>query len=186
MENQVWEKTPFVRLLVGALIGIGTSIAPLVLLMLGLIQFNIMRLVGPENVTAVFGTVAGIAGLAVVILGPLGGVIADKTTVKMGRRRFWMVAGSIGGAVSMMILTYAPSIPILILGYILVQFFYGMVTLSCYAVVPEQVDPEKFGRISGAFGAAAPLCIMGGSIVMGIFAAVPVQGKLTAIAISFC
>lgn len=183
MENHKWEKTPFVRLLVGALIGIGTSIAPLVLLMFGLIQFNIIRLVGPENVTAVFGTVAGIAGLAVVILGPLGGVIADKTTVKMGRRRFWMVAGSIGGAASMMTLAYAPSISILILGYILVQFFYGMVTLSCYAVVPEQVEPEKFGRISGAFGAAAPLFIMGGSIIMGIFAAVPVQGKLTAIAI---
>lgn len=183
MENQVWEKTPFVRLLVGALIGLGTSVAPLVLLMFGLIQFNIIRLVGPENVTVVYGTVAGVGGLATVVLGPLGGVIADKTTVKIGRRRFWMIAGSIGGAVSMIILAYAPSIPVLIVANCLVSFFYGMVTLSCYAVVPEQVEPEKFGRISGAFGAAAPLFIMGGSIIMGIFAAVPVQEKLFAIAI---
>lgn len=30
-------------------------------------------------------------------MGPLGGVIADKTRIKFGRRRFWMIAGSIGG-----------------------------------------------------------------------------------------
>lgn len=183
MENKVWEKTPFGRLLVGALLGIGTSVAPLVLLGFGLIQFNIIRLVGPENVTAVYGTVAGIGGLAIVFLGPLGGVIADKTTVKMGRRRFWMVAGSIGGAASMLTLTYAPSIPVLVLGFCLVQFFYGMVSLSCYATVPEQVDPEKFGRVSGAFGAAAPVFVMIGMIIMGVFANVPVQQKLFAIAI---
>jgi len=183
MENKVWEKTPFGRLLLGSLLGLGTSIAPLVLLGFGLIQFNIIRLVGPENVTSVYGMVAGIGGLSIVFLGPLGGIIADKTTVKMGRRRFWMVAGSIGGALSMLTLTYASSISVLILGYCLVQFFYGMVSLSCYAIVPEQVDPQKFGRVSGAFGAAAPMFVMSGSIIIGIFASVPVQEKLFAITI---
>ena len=183
MENKVWEKTPFGRLLLGSLLGLGTSIAPLVLLGFGLIQFNIIRLVGPENVTSVYGMVAGIGGLSIVFLGPLGGIIADKTTVKMGRRRFWMVAGSIGGALSMLTLTYASSISVLILGYCLVQFFYGMVSLSCYAIVPEQVDPQKFGRVSGAFGAAAPMFVMSGSIIIGIFASVPVQERLFAITI---
>jgi len=83
----------------------------------------------------------------------------------------------------MFTLAYAPSIPILIAANCLVSFFYGMVTLSCYAVVPEQVDPEKFGRVSGIFGAAAPLFVMGGSIIMGLFADVPVQQKIYGIAI---
>lgn len=183
MENHVYQKTPFGRLLTAAILGLGTSIAPLVLLGFGLIQFNIIRLVGPENVTSVYGTVAGIGGLAIVFMGPLGGVIADKTKVKFGRRRFWMVAGSIGGAASMITLAYAPSIPVLILGFCLVQFFYGMVSLSCYAIVPEQVDPERFGRVSGLFGAAAPMFVMTGSVVLGIFASVPVQQKLLAITI---
>lgn len=52
MDNQVFQKTPFARLLIGAILGLGTSIAPLVLLSFGLIQFSIIRLVGPENVTA--------------------------------------------------------------------------------------------------------------------------------------
>jgi len=183
MENQVFQKTPFARLLIGAVLGLGTSIAPLVLLSFGLATFNIIRVVGPENATAVYGMVGGVAGIATVILSPLGGVIADKTKVKMGRRRFWMVAGSIGGALSMLILTYAPSVPLIILGTCLVNFFYGMVSLACYAVVPEQVDPEKFGRVSGLFGAAAPAFVMAGSAILGVFAAVPVQQKLVAITI---
>lgn len=183
MGNQEFQKTPFARLLIGAVIGLGTSVAPLVLLSFGLATFNIIRLVGVENATAVYGTVGGIAGLCVVILSPLGGLIADKTTVKMGRRRFWMVAGSIGGALSMLMFTYAPSIPILVVGFCLAQFFYGMVSLSCYAVVPEQVEPERFGRVSGLFGAAAPIFVIVGQVLLGVFAEVPVQQKLVAITI---
>ncbi|OOM74073.1 enterobactin exporter EntS [Clostridium puniceum] len=181
MENQGFQKTPFARLLIGAVLGLGTSIAPLVLLGFGLATFNIIRIVGVENATAVYGMVGGITGIFLVISSPLGGAIADKTKFKMGRRRFWMVAGSIGGALSMLTFTYATSIPVLIIGYCLANFFYGMVTLSCYAVVPEQVDPEKFGRVSGLFGAAASVCVMIGQALLGVYADVPVQQKLLAI-----
>jgi MFS family permease len=183
MSNQEFQKTPFARLLIGAVLGLGTSIAPLVLLGFGLATFNIIRIVGVENATAVYGMVGGITGIFLVISSPLGGSIADKTKVKMGRRRFWMVLGSIGGALSMLTFTYANSIPVLIIGYCLANFFYGMVTLSCYAVVPEQVDPERFGRVSGLFGAAAPVCVMIGQAMLGVYADVPVQQKLVAITI---
>jgi MFS family permease len=183
MEKQEFQKTPFARLLIGAVLGLGTSIAPLVLLGFGLATFNIIRIVGVENATAVYGMVGGITGIFLVITSPLGGAIADKTKFKMGRRRFWMVAGSIGGALSMLTFTYANTVPVLIIGYCLANFFYGMVSLSCYAVVPEQVDPKRFGRVSGLFGAAAPMCVMIGQAILGVFADVPVQQKLLAILI---
>lgn len=72
MESVTWNKTPLFRLVFAAILGVGTAVAPLVLLGFGLIQFNIIRLVGEENVTAVYGMVAGIGGLAIVFLGPLG------------------------------------------------------------------------------------------------------------------
>lgn len=37
MENQVWNKTPLVRLVIAAVLGIGTAVAPIVLLGFGLI-----------------------------------------------------------------------------------------------------------------------------------------------------
>lgn len=45
MSNQEFQKTPFGRLLIGAVLGLGTSIAPLVLLGFGLATFNIYNLI---------------------------------------------------------------------------------------------------------------------------------------------
>ncbi|TWE09161.1 MFS transporter [Neobacillus bataviensis] len=183
MENSMLKKTPFVRLVIAAMLGVGTSIAPLVLLSFGLSTFIVIRIVGQEHATAAFATATGISGIAVVIFGLFSGVIADKTRLKMGRRRFWMIAGSIGGALSMLALTYASSIPVFIIAICLVNFFYGMVSLSCYAIVPEQVEPEKFGRVSGLIGAAAPAFVMTGQMVMGAFAKSTLEEKMITIII---
>lgn len=172
------KKTPFGRLLVAAMLGVGTSIAPLVLLGFGLSTFIVIKIVGQEHATAAFATASGISGIAVVIFGLFSGVIADKTRLKMGRRRFWMIAGSIGGALSMLALTYASSIPVFIIALCLTNFFYGMVSLSCYAIVPEQVEPEKFGRVSGLIGAAAPAFVMTGQMIMGAFAKSTLEEKM--------
>lgn len=183
MKNSMMKKTPFARLIVAAMLGVGTSIAPLVLLGFGLSTFIVIGIVGQENATAAFATASGISGIAVVIFGLFSGVIADKTRIKMGRRRFWMIAGSIGGALSMLALTFASSIPVFIIALCLVNFFYGMVALSCYAIVPEQVEPEKFGRVSGLIGAAAPAFVMSGQMIMGAFAKSTLEEKMITIII---
>ncbi|WP_160720534.1 MFS transporter [Bacillus sp. USDA818B3_A] len=183
MEKTMMNKTPFVRLIVAAMLGVGTSIAPLVLLGFGLSTFIVIRIVGQEHATAAFATATGISGIAVVIFGLFSGVIADKTKLKMGRRRFWMIAGSVGGALSMLALTFASSIPVFVITLCLTNFFYGMVSLSCYAVVPEQVEPEKFGRVSGLIGASAPAFVMTGQMIMGAFAKSTLEEKMITIII---
>lgn len=178
METTAWKKTPFVRLVIAAILGVGTSIAPLVLLGFGLTQFIIIGIVGPQHATAVYGMASGITGIAVVVFGIFGGVIADKTRIKIGRRKFWMIAGTIGGALSMLGLTYAKSIPMLVITLCLANFFYGMVSLSWYAIVPEQVEKEKFGRISGLIGASGPAFVMIGQMLEGVFAKSTLQEKM--------
>jgi len=175
--------TPFHRLVVAAMLGVGTSIAPLVLLMFGIIQFNIIRLVGESAVTETFGMCAGIASFAIVVLSPLGGYIADRTYVSMGRRRFWIVAGSVCSFGCMYAFANAESIPYLTVSWIAAQFFYGMVSTSCFSIVPEQVEQERFGRVSGLLGAAPPIFVMLGSlVVMGYFSEISVQSKIIMIA----
>lgn len=184
MDKIVWNKTPFLRLMAALLLGVGTSIAPLVLLMFGLIQFKIMSVVGPVATTGAFGMAAGIASIAIVVLSPLGGMIADKTHIRFGRRRFWMVIGSLGGCLAMICLAYASTMPVLIASWCIAQFFYGMVSLSCYAMIPEQIEEAKFGRASGLVSAAAPIFVMTGSIIMGIYAATPVEQKIFVVSIT--
>lgn len=182
MENHVFQKTPFPRLLIAALMGLGGALAALVLTG-NLLAFIIVNLVGNDNYVAVNATISGFVGIFMLVTGPLGGVIADKTNVKFGRRRFWIIAGSIGGAISMLAIAYATAVPVIILGVCFANFFYGMVTTSCFAIVPEQIAPEKFGRVSGLFGAAGPIFAMTGMLIMGVFASVPTQQKFIAITI---
>ncbi len=177
------KRTPFLRLVIAAMLGVGTSIAPLVLLMFGIIQFNIIRLVGESQVTQTFGICAGIASFAIVILSPFGGWIADRTYVSMGRRRFWIFIGSLCGCFCMYLFANSESLAMLTVSWIAAQFFYGMVSTSCFSIVPEQIDQERFGRVSGMIGAAPPIFVMLGSmVVMGYFSEVPVHDKILMIA----
>ncbi len=182
MENKQEQKTPLVMLVILASFILFTTLPSIVLVNAGLIQFKIVELVGPQNVTAMYSLAAGISGVAVVIMNPFGGFLADRTKAKFGRRRTWIVLGTVLGGLSMLLIAHAPSLPVLIIAYILMQFFYGMVFLSCYAMVPEQIEPEKFGKVSGIFGAVGPLGIMVGFMLEGPFANVPVEQKIIVIA----
>lgn len=178
MDTIKWNKTPFYRLMAAMVLGAGTAIAPLLLLVFGLIQFKIMSVVGADATTTYFGIGSGIASLAIVVLTPLGGMIADKTHVKMGRRRFWIVLGSVGAFISMVAMAYAQTMPMIIGSWCTAQFFYGMVSLSCFAMIPEQVEEARFGRASGIMSSAAPIFVMSGSIIIGIYATTPVELKI--------
>lgn len=179
------KRTPYIRLVIAAMLGIGASVAPLVLLMFGIIQFNIIRLVGQDSVTQVFGIAAGVASLAIVFLSPISGFIADHTYVKMGRRRFWILCGSVIACFFMFLFSKASNMIELTVFWILAQLFYGLVSTCCYSVVPEQVDSDKFGRVSGLIGASAPVFVMlGSAVVMGTFADSPISDKVMMIAIT--
>lgn len=183
MDKINWQKTPFWRLMVALLPGVGLAIAAQVLLLFGLIQFKLMGIVGADAVTAVFGTAAGISCLVIAVITPLTGVLADHTHARIGRRRFWVVAGSIGGFASMMVLARAESLAVLVTAWCVAQIFYGLVALSFYAMIPEQVGEDRFGRASGIMSAAGPVFVMLGTVLMGVFADTPVEQKITVVAI---
>jgi len=84
----------------------------------------------------------------------------------------------------MLALAFANSMPVLVASWCIAQFFYGMVSTSCYAMVPEQVEQERFGRASGLISMAAPIFVMSGSIIAGIYADTPVEMKIFVVAIS--
>lgn len=174
----------FRRLSVTAMLGVGSSIAPMVLIVFGLVQYKIIHIAGYGQVTTLYGITAGIASLALVLLNPLGGHIGDRTRLAFGRRRFWILTGSLLGFASMLLFSASTSMLTLTLSWIGLQFFYSMVATACYSLIPEHAEERFFGRISGMVGAATPAFVMVGSIVvMGKLSAIPVQHKIMLIAV---
>jgi len=172
-----WKRTPFWRLLLAVFLGTGGVLAPMVLLGMSLMTFKLIEIVGPGAVTGVYGMAAGIQSFSIIFLGILGGVIADKTRVNFGRRRIWILLGSILGGISLLVLAMATTVWMAITAWVVMQFFYGIVQLSCMALIPEQAEKKRFGTFSGVMGIAGPLTVMAGMILLGVFAQTTLMEK---------
>ncbi len=103
----------------------------------------------PESGTAAWGNAIGIAGLAVALLGPVVGAIADQG----GRRKPWLAvftALAVGGTA---LLWYTLPDPDYVLWALVLvaltnmAFEFGMVFYN--AMLPDMVGPDRVGRVSG-------------------------------------
>lgn len=170
------------RLLVSLLFGLSASMAPSIFIMYGIGQFNVLRLVGADNVISAFGISAGIVSASSIFLGPIGGYISDIKVISMFHRRFWILIGSVFGASSLVWFAYSSNIYQLVLSWICVSFFYGIVSTSYFALVPEKFNSAMRGKISGIIASVLPLLLMiFGMGVMGGLAAFSLSNKLISI-----
>ena len=69
----------------------------------------------------VFGTVTGLGAAVSVVANPVFGAISDRTVSRFGRRVPWIVVGGLTGAVALLVLAVADSVPVMALGWCLAQ-----------------------------------------------------------------
>ena len=77
--------------------------------------------VSPDHKEAVLSLVTGVGALVSTVLNPLWGAFSDRTTLRSGRRRPWVLGGAGGGAVAMLLLSGADSVWQLVLAWALAQ-----------------------------------------------------------------
>ncbi len=105
--------------------------------------------VSPEAGTAAWGYAVGIAGLAVALLGPVLGAVADQA----GRRKPWLGVFTAGGALTTALLWFTLPDPghamwaLVFVALSSIAFEFGMVFYN--AMLPDLVGPERVGRVSG-------------------------------------
>jgi MFS family permease len=118
----------------------------------------------PQTTNTSFAVVAAIGALAGLLAAPLTGALADRTTSRWGRRRPWIFIGTLVGVSGLLIMAWATSIPVLILGEILEQIGVDAVLSNVTALIPDQI-PERDRANTSALNGMAP--IVGG--VVGLF-----------------
>ena len=167
-------KTPFKRLLAGILIGQGGQFLALMTPLMLILVFKIME-IDPEHYTVSFGMITGVGALFALFANPIGGAISDRTGLKFGRRRTWILLGSVLGSLSLLGIAFSTKLWMVAVFWCCAQMLFNFGFASVTALIPDQVDEVRRGTISGIVGLVVPFTVVIGMVIMTI------MGKATLI-----
>lgn len=110
---------------------------------------------------AIFGSItASIANL-------LAGAISDRTTSRFGRRRPWMVVGTLATVASYFLIMSAQTAFQLMAGMVCFQLAFNMLFSALIAVLPDRVPDDQKGRVAAFLSLGHPIGAMAGAVLVG-------------------
>jgi len=118
-----------------------------------------------DNVVA-FGVISGIAGLCALIAYPLTGALSDRTTSRFGRRRPWILAGTLLFAASLLVLGIQESIVGIGVFWALALTGYCVLTAALTATISDQVPVRQRGFVSGWMSAPQAVGVILGLVLV--------------------
>ncbi len=120
---------------------------------------------GAEFKANTLGLILGLGAFVSMIAAPLFGALSDRVSSRWGRRRPWLVIGTLANAVGLIVLAYLPTTPSAIVPYIVVfmaiEVFNNVATAPYSALIPDMVAPEQRGSASGWQGL---MNVLGGGV----------------------
>jgi MFS family permease len=115
-----------------------------------------------DNVVA-FGVISGISGMCAVIAYPLTGALSDRTTSRFGRRRPWIVIGTLFFAIALILLGLQTTMVGIGIFWSLALIGFCILTAALTATISDQVPVNQRGYVSGWL--SAPQAV---GIILGV------------------
>lgn len=126
---------------------------------------RVQSIVGQGHSTGVLSWTTIVGVLVAMIVTPLFGVISDGWRSKYGKRRPLMLIGTVPTVIFLVILAYAPSVPLLLLGLVGIQCFNNVAQSAYQGLIPDLVPHEQRGTASGFMGLYNQLGVVVGGII---------------------
>jgi MFS family permease len=127
-----------------------------------LIQSQVDAVVPKGSQNAAIGFAIGIGGFLAMTVPPLVGAWSDRLNTRFGRRRPIMVAGTLLTIPGLILLMTAGNYPQIVVGYVIVQFFFNAAGAAYAGIIPDVVPAQQFGKASGFLATMTQLGIGGG------------------------
>jgi len=120
------------------------------------------------------GYVVSIGALASLLFGPFAGQLSDRTRTRWGRRRPWLVAGTIVGSIGLLVIGLAPNVFVVGLGWVISQLGWSQVLNNVTTVMAEKLPEDQRGRVAGMTGAITGIAPVFGAVIGGAVSGNPV------------
>ncbi|WP_394939498.1 MFS transporter [Psychromicrobium sp. YIM B11713] len=115
-----------------------------------------------------FGMISGLAAVCALIAYPLTGALSDRTTGRWGRRRPWILAGSLVFALSLLGLGCQESLWGIGVFWCLAMIGFCLLTAALTATISDQVPVGQRGLVSGWMSAPQALGIIIGLVLVTV------------------
>ena len=119
-----------------------------------------MELLAPGNKEAALGWVTGAGALVAMVANPLFGAWSDRTTSRLGRRRPWILAGAVVGALALWLLGRQHSVVAVALWWCVAQMALNAMLAALNAELPDQVPVSQRAVCGGWIGISQPLGVV--------------------------
>ncbi|MBV9832469.1 MAG: MFS transporter, partial [Marmoricola sp.] len=124
--------------------------------------------ISPHHKEATLSLVLGVGAAVSTVLYPLWGAFSDRTVLRMGRRLPWVIGGLVGGVVSMLVLSTAGSVAVMVLGWAMAQGSLNAMLAAITATVPDQVPSRQRGAVGGWLAIAQTVGVVAGSGIAAV------------------
>ncbi|HZO75791.1 MAG TPA: MFS transporter [Ktedonobacteraceae bacterium] len=122
-----------------------------------------VSLLDPRTTATSFALIASLGACAGLISAPLSGALSDRTTSRWGRRRPWLIVGSLIAVIGLITMARASTIPLLLIGEVVAQIGVDTLLATTTVLIPDQI-PEHHRNGVAVLNGMAP--IVGG--VLGL------------------
>jgi MFS family permease len=120
-----------------------------------------------------FGVVSGIAGAFLIVSFPVAGYLSDRTTSRFGRRRPWILGGSLIFALALLALGLVHGIPLVTVCWTLALVGFSVAASALTALINDLVPVRQRGWVAGWMSSPRAIGIILGAVLFtSVFATV--------------
>jgi MFS family permease len=127
----------------------------------------VIQLVGRRHEGSALAVLEGIGSLMAVIWQPVVGAVSDRTRSRWGRRRPFIVIGTVGDVIFLVGLALSGSYWLVVIFYFLLQTASNTAQGPYQGLMPDVVPVSQRGTASGYYGISNVLGLLAGTIGAG-------------------
>ncbi|HLW59496.1 MAG TPA: MFS transporter [bacterium] len=133
------------------------------------IPAEVLRFVPEAQKGAYLGALFAAGAVMAMVISPISGALSDRSTLSMGRRRPFVIAGTLVSCLGLLAMRYATGYAWYVGAVVIVQTATNFAGGAFNGLIPDKIPPSQRGMTSG---------VMGFMMMIGTISAVLVAGDL--------
>ncbi len=114
------------------------------------------------------GLVFFLGAFVAMVVQPVVGAISDRSTFALGRRRPYVLAGTVLNSLALLSMAYTRSFAVFTASFLLVQFFNNVSGGAYQGLIPDLVPEDQRGTASGYMGLMTMLGTISSLLLAGV------------------